>query len=102
MAPLLALPTRSGHWRLYETVALDRDNLESLYWAGWSLIGYGDLNKPQARLERVLTLAKTDDQGPSNACSIFADEVHKLSLDADAIGSENARLIGRIGGFERY
>jgi tetratricopeptide (TPR) repeat protein len=30
--------------------------------AGSILIDYGDLNKAQARLERVLTLAKMDDQ----------------------------------------
>ena len=45
-----------------KAVALDPDDLESLFWAGWIEIDYGDLNKAQARLERVLTLAKTDDQ----------------------------------------
>jgi hypothetical protein len=33
-----------------------------LYWAGVIEINYGDLNKAQTRLERVLTLAKTDGQ----------------------------------------
>src|SRR6202040_162499 len=40
------------------TAELDPDDLESLYWAGWIEIDHGDLNKAQARLERVLTLAK--------------------------------------------
>jgi len=31
--------------------------------------------------------------------SIFANEVDELALDADPVGAENARLIGRIGGF---
>lgn len=43
-------------------VALDPDDLESVYWAGAIQIYHGDLNEAQARLERVLTLAKTDDR----------------------------------------
>ncbi len=31
--------------------------------------------------------------------SIFANEVDELALNADPVGAENARLIGRIGGF---
>jgi len=47
----------------YEKAAeLDPDNVVSLYWAGAIQIDHGDLTKAQARLERVLTLAKTDDQ----------------------------------------
>jgi len=47
----------------YEQAAeLDPDDLQSLIWAGTIQIDYGNLNKAQARLERVLTLAKTDDQ----------------------------------------
>jgi tetratricopeptide (TPR) repeat protein len=45
-----------------KAVALDPDDLESLFWAGYIQIDYGDLNKAQTRLERVLTLARTDDQ----------------------------------------
>ncbi len=32
---------------------------------------------------------------------IFAQEAHELALNAHPVGPENARLIGRIGGFER-
>ena len=47
----------------YETVVeLDPDDLESLSGIGEIQIDYGDLNEAQTRLERVLTLAKTDDQ----------------------------------------
>ena len=31
--------------------------------------------------------------------SIFANEVDEFALNADPVGAENARLIGRIGGF---
>ena len=33
--------------------------------------------------------------------SIFANEIDELALDADPIGAKNARLIGRIGRFQR-
>jgi tetratricopeptide (TPR) repeat protein len=45
-----------------KALALDPDDLKSLFWTGWIQIDYGDLNKAQARLERVLPLAKTDAQ----------------------------------------
>jgi tetratricopeptide (TPR) repeat protein len=45
-----------------KAIALDPDDLQSLFWAGWIQIDYGDLNKAEARLERVLTLAKTEDE----------------------------------------
>ena len=45
-----------------KAVALDPDDIQSLYWTGAIQIDHGDLNEAQARLERVLTLAKTDDQ----------------------------------------
>ncbi len=45
-----------------KAVELDPDDLESLLWTGWIQINYGDLNKAQTRLERVLTLAKADSQ----------------------------------------
>src|SRR3984893_11835730 len=45
-----------------KAVALDPDDLESLYWGGGILIDHGDLNEAEARLQRVLTLVKTDDQ----------------------------------------
>ena len=45
-----------------KALALDPDDIESLYGAGSIQIEYGDLNAAQARLERVLTLAKTEDQ----------------------------------------
>jgi tetratricopeptide (TPR) repeat protein len=47
----------------YEKAAsLDPDDLESLFWAGWIEIDHGDHDKAQTRLERVLTLAKTEAQ----------------------------------------
>ena len=45
-----------------KALALDPDDVESLDWAGWIQIDYGDLNKAQAWLERVLTLAGSGDQ----------------------------------------
>jgi hypothetical protein len=36
--------------------------------------------------------------GWSGLPSIFAHEVDELALNADPVGAENARLIGRIGG----
>jgi tetratricopeptide (TPR) repeat protein len=45
-----------------KAVELDPDDPNSLFWVGWIEIDYGDLNKAQARLERVLTLARTDGQ----------------------------------------
>jgi tetratricopeptide (TPR) repeat protein len=45
-----------------KAVALDPDDLESLVWIGKIQIDHGELNEAQTRLERVLTLAKTDDQ----------------------------------------
>jgi tetratricopeptide (TPR) repeat protein len=44
-----------------KAITLDPDDLKSLFWTGWIQIHYGDLIKAQTRLERVLTLAKTDD-----------------------------------------
>ncbi len=45
-----------------KAVALDPDDLDSLYWAGWIQIDHGDLNEAQARLARVPALAKMDDE----------------------------------------
>jgi tetratricopeptide (TPR) repeat protein len=45
-----------------KALTLDPDDLDSLLWAGWIQIDHGDLNEAQARFERALTLAKTDDQ----------------------------------------
>ena len=45
-----------------KAVALDPDDLPSLFWVGSIQIDYGDLKQAQARLERVLSLAKTDAQ----------------------------------------
>jgi tetratricopeptide (TPR) repeat protein len=45
-----------------KAVALDPDDIQSLYWTGAIQIDHGDLNEAQARLARVLTLATTDDQ----------------------------------------
>jgi tetratricopeptide (TPR) repeat protein len=42
--------------------SLDPHDPESLAWAGWIEIDYGDLNKAQARLERAQKLAETGDQ----------------------------------------
>jgi len=47
-----------------KAVALDPDDVESLFRSGSLLIDYSDLNAAQTRLERVLTLAKTEDQEP--------------------------------------
>jgi tetratricopeptide (TPR) repeat protein len=46
-----------------KAISLDPDDLVSLVWIGEIQIDHGDLNEAQTRLERVLTLAKTDDQG---------------------------------------
>jgi tetratricopeptide (TPR) repeat protein len=45
-----------------EAVALDPDDIQSLFWTGWIQIDYGDLLKAQTRLERVSKLAETGDQ----------------------------------------
>ncbi|MGQ0445085.1 MAG: tetratricopeptide repeat protein [Beijerinckiaceae bacterium] len=45
-----------------KALALDPDDIESLYRAGAIQIDYGDLEKAQRRLERVLKLAETGDQ----------------------------------------
>src|SRR5580700_5348519 len=45
-----------------KAIALDPDDVKSLLATAWIQILYGGLNEAQARLERVLTLAKTDDQ----------------------------------------
>ncbi len=45
-----------------EAVALDPDDIASLYWAGAILVDYGDLTNAQKRLERVSKLAGTGDQ----------------------------------------
>ena len=42
-----------------KALALDPDDIKSLYWAGLIQIDYGDLNKAQTRLERALALAET-------------------------------------------
>jgi tetratricopeptide (TPR) repeat protein len=48
----------------------DRDDLVSLVGSGGLLqISYGNLDKAQARLERALTLAKTDDQAHYKFCA---------------------------------
>jgi hypothetical protein len=48
-------------------LALDPTDIESLYWAGFILIEYGDLNKAQTRLERVQKLAKSGDEAFSQS-----------------------------------
>jgi tetratricopeptide (TPR) repeat protein len=45
-----------------KALALDPDDIESLYRTGYILIDYGDLNKAQTRLERVQELAKATNQ----------------------------------------
>ena len=45
-----------------KALALDPDDIESLYWAGYIQIDYGDLNKAQKRLARVMQLAETGDE----------------------------------------
>jgi tetratricopeptide (TPR) repeat protein len=45
-----------------KALALDPDDIQSLYWSGVIQIGYGDLKTAQTRLERVQELAKTSDQ----------------------------------------
>ncbi len=57
-----ASPTRSALKAYEEALALDPDDIESLYWAGALLIRCGDLNKAQLRLERVQTLAEAGGQ----------------------------------------
>src|SRR6202022_2858957 len=47
----------------YEKAASgDPGDIDSLLWAGWIEVDYGDLDKAQTRLERVLKLAETGDQ----------------------------------------
>jgi tetratricopeptide (TPR) repeat protein/pimeloyl-ACP methyl ester carboxylesterase len=47
----------------YEKAALlDPGDIESLFWAGWIEIQYGDLGKAQMRLEHVLKLAEQGNQ----------------------------------------
>jgi tetratricopeptide (TPR) repeat protein/pimeloyl-ACP methyl ester carboxylesterase len=41
-----------------KALALDPDDIESLFWAGYIQIDYGDLNKAQEWLERALNLAQ--------------------------------------------
>src|SRR5207247_10307003 len=54
-------PTRA--FEAYEKAAsLDPANIESLFWAGRIGIDHGNVDEAQARLERVLELAETDDQ----------------------------------------
>ena len=54
----LANPKRA--LEAYEkALALDPDDIQSLYWTGYILVDYGDLNKAQARLERVQELAQS-------------------------------------------
>jgi tetratricopeptide (TPR) repeat protein/pimeloyl-ACP methyl ester carboxylesterase len=45
-----------------KALALDPDDIQSLFWTGWIQISYGDLDKAQTRLERVLKLPKTGDE----------------------------------------
>ncbi len=45
-----------------EAVALDPDDIQSLYWSGAIQIDYGDLAKAQMRLERVQELARSGEQ----------------------------------------
>jgi tetratricopeptide (TPR) repeat protein len=45
-----------------KALALDPDDIESLYWAGAIQIDYGDLNKAQERLERLQELARSGEQ----------------------------------------
>src|SRR4029450_1038796 len=40
-----------------KALALDPDDIESLFWAGWIWRDYGDLNKAQTRLERAQELS---------------------------------------------
>jgi tetratricopeptide (TPR) repeat protein len=45
-----------------KAVAFDPDDIESLFWAGYLQIEYGNLAHAQTRLERVQKLAQSDDQ----------------------------------------
>jgi tetratricopeptide (TPR) repeat protein len=45
-----------------KALALDPDDIDSLFWVGYIQIDHGDLDKAQSRLERVLELAGTGDQ----------------------------------------
>jgi tetratricopeptide (TPR) repeat protein len=57
----LAEPKRA--LEAYEkAAALDPDDIESLFWAGYIQLGYGDLAKAQTRLEHVLKLAEIDER----------------------------------------
>jgi tetratricopeptide (TPR) repeat protein len=91
--PGLADPKRA--LEAYEkAVELDPDDLDSLYWTGAIRIGYGDLNKAEARLQRVLTLAKTEDQAPYQYWALLGlGDTKKLRGDlAGALKSYNDGL----------
>jgi tetratricopeptide (TPR) repeat protein len=74
---------------LEKAVEFDPDNLESLLLAGSIQIDYGGLNKAQARLERALTLAKSDDQPFYQYCALAGlGDIKKRRGDlADALQS---------------
>ncbi|MGB6176925.1 MAG: tetratricopeptide repeat protein [Methylocella sp.] len=79
-----------------KAVALDPDDLESLYWAGAIQINYGNLNKAQARLERVLTLAKTEDQAiPSSRQN---PKILRVD-DAEVVGDRITEACPGLGDF---
>jgi tetratricopeptide (TPR) repeat protein len=96
----LAVPKRA--LEAYEkALALDPDDSESLYWAGYILIDYGDLNKAQTRLERVQKLAQSGDQAfyKYAATGTLGDAMERrlrgARLDADVV---IAVISGRDGG----
>jgi tetratricopeptide (TPR) repeat protein len=75
-----------------KAVALDPDDLVSSLGAGWIEVNYGDLNKAQIRLERVLTLAKTDAQASYWALIGIGDIKEQRGDLAGALKSYNGSL----------
>ncbi len=59
-----------------KALALDPDEMPSLLMAGYIQINEGDLDKAQARLERLMMLPESGDQGFYQGCSTLYTEVH--------------------------
>ncbi len=67
----------------------------------YSLIRHAKRPAREARDGRNMA-AKGGEIVAARPISVFAQKADQPALDAHAIGPENARLIGRIGGLERY
>lgn len=83
-----------------KAIALDPDDVESLYWTGVILITCGDLDEAQALLERVLTLARTEDRAPNRywALTSLGDIKHQRGDLEGALKSheDSLAIAGRL------